>query len=167
MESFFGQRIKFLKYKKINNFAVKNFPKIYEEALGMIRYSKYIGVVTTKNGVQIVSLPSSENATQQHPYQVYLQVMDWKLLEEAHNDPLEWGWVFCNGSYIQSDLLHQVICSSLYIASANIHQKVLAQQIVLTINVADNICKGNEKRNIFDIFDFLDTSMQFLENRDL
>ena len=56
-------------------------------------------IAATKDEIKIESLPPSENATQQHSYRVYLQVMDWKFLKEAYVDPLEWGWVLRNGLY--------------------------------------------------------------------
>ena len=79
--------MKFLKYKKINNFAVISFSKIYEfakvlfikgffslkfslifsyaireESLGMMRYSKYMEIAATKDEIKIASRPPSENA---------------------------------------------------------------------------------------------------------
>ena len=56
-------------------------------------------VATTKNVIKIESLPPSENVAQQYSYRVYLLVTDWKFLEEAHADPLEWAWVLLNGLY--------------------------------------------------------------------
>ena len=63
---------------------------IREESQGTMRYSKYMKIAATKEEIKTESLPPSENATQQHSYWVYLQVMDWKFLEE-------WGWVPRNG----------------------------------------------------------------------
>ena len=48
-------------------------------------------IAAAKDEIKTESRPSSENAAQQHSYRVYLQAMDWKFLEEAHVDPLEWG----------------------------------------------------------------------------
>ena len=127
---FFRMRLKFLKYKKINNFARINSPKIQEfsksffpkgflikrslnvsfticsststirrESQDMMRYSKYMEIAATKSEIKTESLPSSENTAQQHSFWVYLEVMDWKYLEEAHIDPLEWDWFLCNGLY--------------------------------------------------------------------
>ena len=48
-------------------------------------------IATTKDEIKIESLSPSENAARKHSCRVYLQVMDWKLLEKAHVDPLEWG----------------------------------------------------------------------------
>ena len=56
-------------------------------------------IAATKDEIKIESLSPSENAAQQHSYRVYLQVMDSKFLEEAHVDPLKWGWVLRNGLY--------------------------------------------------------------------
>ena len=56
-------------------------------------------IAATKDEIKIELLPPSENAAQQHSYRVYLQVMDSKFLEEAHVDPLKWGWVLRNGLY--------------------------------------------------------------------
>ena len=67
--------------------------------MGMMRYSKYMEIAAAKDAIKIESLPPSENAAQQQSYRVYLQVMDWKFLEEAHVDSLAWGWVFRNGLY--------------------------------------------------------------------
>ena len=70
---------------------------ICEESLGMMRYSKYREIAATKDEIKTESLPPSENAAHQHSYRIHLQVMDWKFLEEAHVDPLEWSWVIRNG----------------------------------------------------------------------
>ena len=64
-----------------------------------MRYSKYREIAATKDEIKTESLPPSENAAQQHSYRIYLQVVDWKFLEEAHVDPLEWSWVIRNGFY--------------------------------------------------------------------
>ena len=101
-----------------------------------MRYSKYKEIAAKKDEIKTESLLPSEKAAQQHSYWNYLQLMDWKFLEEAHVDPLESGWIlrkgFCHPvyMYIQNKLLHQLIYSSLYVASANVLQKVLAQRIV-------------------------------------
>ena len=70
-----------------------------EEPLGMMRYSKYMKIAATKYEIKIESLPPSENAAQKNSYRVYLQVMGWKLLEEAPVDLLEWDWILRNGLY--------------------------------------------------------------------
>ena len=67
--------------------------------MGMMTYFKYMEIAATKDEIKTESLPPSENAAQQHSYRVYLQLMDWKFLGEAHVDPLEWGWVLRNGLY--------------------------------------------------------------------
>ena len=65
----------------------------------MMRYSKYMEIAATKDEIKIELLPPSENAAQQHSYRVYLQVTDWKFLEEVHVNPLEWGWILRNELY--------------------------------------------------------------------
>ena len=81
---------KFLSQRFIFSYTIRG------ESLGMMRYSKYIEITATKDEIKIESLPPSENAAQQHSYWVYLQVMVRKFLEEAHVDPLGWGWVLRN-----------------------------------------------------------------------
>ena len=56
-------------------------------------------IAATKYEIKIESLPPSENAAQKNSYRVYLQVMGWKLLEEAPVDLLEWDWILRNGLY--------------------------------------------------------------------
>ena len=56
-------------------------------------------IAATKDEIKIELLPPSENAAQQHSYRVYLQVTDWKFLEEVHVNPLEWGWILRNELY--------------------------------------------------------------------
>ena len=55
----------------------------------MMRYSNYMEIAATKDEIKTELLPSFENTAQQHSFRVYLEVMDWKYLEEAHTDPLE------------------------------------------------------------------------------
>ena len=92
---------------------------IREESLGMVRYSKYMKIAAKKYEIKIESLPTSENAAQKHSYRLYLQVMDWKLLEDTPIDLLEWDWVLRNGLYYRvytekpaapADLLDFVRC---------------------------------------------------------
>ena len=41
-------------------------------------------MTATKDGIKTESLPPAEHAAYQHSCRVFLQVMDWKFLEEAH-----------------------------------------------------------------------------------
>ena len=52
-----------------------------------------------KNGIKIESLPLSEHAAYQHSCRVFLLVMDWKFLVEAHFNTVSWGWTLQNGLY--------------------------------------------------------------------
>ena len=54
-------------------------------------------MAATKDGIKIESLPSSEHAAYQHSCRVFLQVIDWKFLEEAHYNPV--SWTLQNGLY--------------------------------------------------------------------
>ena len=44
----------------------------------------------TKDGIKTESLPPSEHAAYQHSCRVFLQVIDWKFLEEANCNPVSW-----------------------------------------------------------------------------
>lgn len=56
-------------------------------------------MATTNKSIKIESLPPSNGAAWQHSLRVYLQVMDWKHLEENHYNPSEWGWKLEGGRY--------------------------------------------------------------------
>ena len=98
LPKFFSQRFINQSFFSLNFSLIFSYA-IREESLGAMRCCKYIEIATTKDEIKVKSLPPSENAAQQHSYRVYLQVMDWKFLGEAHFDPLEWGWVLRNGLY--------------------------------------------------------------------
>ena len=149
-----------------------------------MRCSKFMETTATEDGIKIESLRLLENADQQHSYWVYLQVMDWKFLEKDHADPLESGWVLCNGyhpryteqSAAQADFLKYVRCkckhssksscsmncsckkNGLYCVAACGHcQSGSCQNENYSKNVSEGNCKQNDKRNIFDICNLLDT----------
>ena len=56
-------------------------------------------MISTNKIFKIESLPPSEGSAYQHALRVFLQVSDWKFLQEAHRDPVDWGWVLRNGEY--------------------------------------------------------------------
>ena len=70
-----------------------------DDTLGTLGYSKYMEMATTNKSIKIESLPPNNGAAWQHSLRVYLQVMDWKHLEENHYDPSEWGWKLEGGHY--------------------------------------------------------------------
>ena len=72
---------------------------IREESLAMMRYSKYMEMAAIKDGIKTESLSHSEHVAYQHSCRVFLQVMDWRFLEEAHHNPVSWGWTLQNGLY--------------------------------------------------------------------
>ena len=146
-----------------------------------MRYSKYMEIAATKDEIKIESLSSFENTAQQHSFWVYLEVMDWKYLQEAHIDPLEWDWFLCNGLYYPvyteqlaapADWLRFVSCkcklfskrpcstncscekNGLYCVAAcgNCRGDGRHNENPLPQNVADDICVENDKRHIFNIF---------------
>ena len=54
-------------------------------------------MAATKDGTKMESLPSSKHAAYQYFCRVFLQVMDWKFLEEAHYNLV--SWTLQNGLY--------------------------------------------------------------------
>ena len=64
-------------------------------------------------------LPPTENAARYHIYRVHLQVLQWKLLSTACENPVDWGWTLQDNKYIPvltdvaaapDDLLNVVRC---------------------------------------------------------
>ena len=94
-----SQRIKYrITSCQINEFFFYSYTD-RDDTLGTVRYSKYMEMAATNKTIKIESLPPYERAACQHSFRVYLQVMDWKYLEENHYDPSDWGWSLKGGFY--------------------------------------------------------------------
>lgn len=137
-------------------------------------------MVTTRSAVEPENLPPTERATFFHSLRVHLQVSQWKHLDLACLNPLDWGWKMENDVMvpIKTDLeaapdwLLQVIrckcksttkhpcstqtCScrknglSCVAACGNCHGENCENKAVL---VTDEDAYEDEERNIFDLFE--------------
>ena len=96
--------------------------KSYDGSLNELRHRFYVqGVASSKTGVKPESLPPTESAAGLHAQRVYLQVQEWKHLEQANKlQPVDWGWQIKNGKLVPSitivrlapqDLISIVRCS--------------------------------------------------------
>ena len=73
-------------------------------------------MAATNKTIKIESLPPSERAACQHSFRVYLQVMDWKYLEENHYDPSDLS--------LKGGFYHPIFTDE---PVANFHRKTLVQ----------------------------------------
>ena len=137
-------------------------------------------ITATKEEIKLEMLAPSEGSANQHSYRVYLQVMDWKFLEEAHYDPLDWGWtlrgnifhpIYTDEPVKPDDLLKFIRCkckiSTKNPCSTNCSCKKNGLYCVAACGncrgdgcenenpknqIIDDFSEESDDRNIFDIF---------------
>ena len=61
------------------------------DTLNYLRYTKYMGMVSTGN-IDPQKLPPTERVTHYHHLTVHLQAIMWKKLTSDDLDPKQWGW---------------------------------------------------------------------------
>ena len=137
-------------------------------------------IIATKEEIKLEMLAPSEGSANQHSYRVYLQVMDWTFLEDAHYDPLDWGWtlrgnifhpIYTDEPVAPDDLLKFICCkckpSTKNPCSTNCSCKKNGLYCVAACGnrqgdgyenenpknqIIDDFSEESDDRNIFDIF---------------
>ena len=130
-------------------------------------------MAATNTSIKIESLPLSEDSAYQHSLRVYLQVMNWKFLEEGDCNPTDCGWIPCNGQYCPvltgepvapADILKVFRCKCKIISKSPCSTNCSCKKNGMHCVAACGNCQGDGCENESSIVNFAEINI--IENED-